>query len=107
MFDDWCNPAGIEIYREVNRPVLVRANQVFGGEVGLHQMTLAPALARQHGLVFNPLQPGHQFAWVRTNTGSWLALVVVEVATADGANQLAMQLWLQPHQFQLPHRDYR
>lgn len=103
MFDEWRNPPGIEIYRPVDRTVLVRSHQVFSGEVGSHQMSLSPTLARQHGLVIESLQPGRQLAWVRTNTGDWLALVIVEVATADGLNSLAMQLWLQRHQFQLPH----
>lgn len=107
MFDGWSNPPEIEIFREVDRPVVVRSNQLFAEQVGAHQMSLAPALARKHGLVFEALHPGHQFGWLRTNTGTWLALVLVEVATADGLNKLAMQLLLQPHQFQLPHRDYR
>ncbi|ORA28162.1 hypothetical protein [Mycobacteroides abscessus] len=69
-------------------------------------MSLNPTLARRHGLVIDALQTGRQLAWVRTNTGDWLALVVVEVTTADGLNHVTMQLWLQRHQFQLPHRDF-
>ncbi|ORB49412.1 hypothetical protein BST43_23405 [Mycobacteroides saopaulense] len=106
MFDLWENPPEVDIYRPVDRPVIVRLHQVFSGQVGSHQMSLSPTLARRHGLVIQSLHPGRQLAWVRTSTGDWLALVVVEVGTADGMNHVAMQLWLQRHQFQLPHRDF-
>ncbi|MEU9807020.1 hypothetical protein [Mycobacterium sp. NPDC050853] len=106
MFDHWENPSEIEIYRPVDRPVVVHTHQVFLGDVGSHQMNLGPPSAQKHGLVIESLHAGRQLAWVRRSTGEWLALVVVEVATADGLNNLTMQLWLQRHQFKLPHTDY-
>lgn len=85
---------------------MVLSHQVFSAQVGVYQMSRGPTLARQHGLVIDALQVGRQLGWVRTNTGDWLALVVVEVSTADGLNRVTMQLWLQRHQFQLPRREY-
>ncbi|WP_199347652.1 hypothetical protein [Mycobacteroides chelonae] len=69
-------------------------------------MSLSPPFARQHGLIIESLHPGRQLAWVRLNTGGWLALVTIEAQTADGLNSLAMDLWLQRHQFMLPHPNY-
>ncbi|EIC67171.1 hypothetical protein OUW_05543 [Mycobacteroides abscessus M93] len=86
--------------------MVVLTHQVFSGQVGSHQMSLSPTLARRHGLVIESLHPGRQLAWVRTSTGDWLALVAVQASTADGLNSLTMQLWLQRHQFQLPHGDH-
>ncbi|MGV0628580.1 hypothetical protein [Mycobacteroides chelonae] len=106
MFDTWENPPVGGIYRAVDRPVVVLTHQVLLGHTGSHQMTLSPPFARQHGLIIESLHPGRQLAWVRLSTGGWLALVTIEARTADGLNTLTMDLWLQRHQFMLPHNDY-
>ncbi|TDZ82784.1 hypothetical protein DE4585_01576 [Mycobacteroides salmoniphilum] len=103
MFDSWKGPPGVEIYRPIDRPVVVLTHQVLLGETGSRQMTLSPTPARRHGLVVESLHAGRQLAWVRRNTGGWLALVTIEARTADGLNSLTMDLWLQRHQFMLPH----
>lgn len=105
MFELWANSDG-GIYRAVDRPVVVLTHQVLLGHTGSHQMTLSPPFARQHGLIIESLHPGRQLAWVRLSTGGWLALVTIEARTADGLNTLTMDLWLQRHQFMLPHPSY-
>lgn len=106
MFDFWESPPSGSAYRPVDRPVIVLAHQLLVGSTGSHQMSLSPPFARQHGLIIESLHPGRQLAWVRLNTGGWLALVAIEAQTADGLNSLAMDLWLQRHQFMLPHPNY-
>ncbi|EIT89308.1 hypothetical protein MA4S0116R_3081 [Mycobacteroides abscessus 4S-0116-R] len=105
MFEHWRDCHAGEVYRPVDRSVVVLTHQVLSGETGSHRMSLSPTLARRHGLVIESLHPGRQLAWVRLNTGGWLALVTIEARTADGLNSLMMDLWLQRHQFRLPHRD--
>lgn len=106
MFDAWESPPVGGVYRPMDRPVVVLIHQVLLGDTGSHQMTLAPPFARQHGLIIESLHAGRQLAWVRLNTGGWLALVTIEARTADGLNSLKMDLWLQRHQFMLPHQNY-
>lgn len=106
MFESWVNAPGGEIYRPIDRPVLVLTHQVLAGDAGSHQMSLSPLFARRHGLVIESLHSGRQLAWVRLSTGGWLALVTIEARTADGLNSLTMDLWLQRHQFMLPHQNY-
>lgn len=106
MFDFWENPPEGGTYLAVDRPVVVLSHQVLLGDTGSHQMALSPPFARQHGLIIESLHPGHQLAWVRLSTGGWLALVTIEARTADGLNTLTMDLWLQRHQFMLPHPNY-
>ncbi|SIM00478.1 Uncharacterised protein [Mycobacteroides abscessus subsp. abscessus] len=106
VFDNWeCSPEG-GVYHPTDRPVVVHTHSVFLAEIGGHQMSLSPPFARQHGLVIESLHAGRQLAWVRLSTGAWLALVTIEAQTADGLNSLTMDLWLQRHQFRLPHRDF-
>ncbi|SIM08772.1 Uncharacterised protein [Mycobacteroides abscessus subsp. abscessus] len=107
MFDGWSNPPEIEIFREVDRAVVVRSHEVFGSGAGAHQLSLAPRLAREHGLVVRSMHEGRQVAWVRLSTGIWVGVITLESQTADGLNSVSMNLWLQRHQFQLPNRDYR
>ncbi|SIK10222.1 Uncharacterised protein [Mycobacteroides abscessus subsp. abscessus] len=85
----------------MDRAVVVLANQVLAGDIGSHQMARSPRHAREHGLIIQSLHLGRQLAWVRMNTGDWLALVIIEAHTADEVNSLTMTLWLQRHQFML------
>lgn len=101
MFDSWVNPPGVEICRRVDRPV-----QMFGTGLwcrpGQSSLSLAPGDVRAHGLKIGAFHPGQQVAWVRLSSGGWLAVVRVELSTADGSNTVDTALWLQPHQLRLP-----
>ncbi|BBX87862.1 hypothetical protein [Mycolicibacterium aubagnense] len=106
MFEGW----RAEVYRPVDRAVLVQTTTLWV-DAGPYSMGLPPRVAREHGLRFRYPHPGRQRAWVRRDNGQWLALIEVDVKTADGANTVTLQLWLQSHQFTLPrnpdHTGYR
>ncbi|MEU9806238.1 hypothetical protein [Mycobacterium sp. NPDC050853] len=97
MFDNWCDPPGVKILHRVDRPVVIYTHQVWPSAG--HSMRLGPLDARRHGLRIESLQPGRQAAWVRLDTGEWLALVFADVETADGRSKVTMQLWLKRHMF--------
>lgn len=42
---------------------------------------------------------GRQRAWIRLNTGAWLAAVDVPAGSANGRCRITMQLWLEPDAF--------
>ncbi|QSN49693.1 hypothetical protein I3U33_26215 (plasmid) [Mycobacteroides abscessus subsp. abscessus] len=68
-------------------------------------MSFAPPEVQKHGLKIDALQEGRQVAWIRQSHGEWLALVVINVASADGQSRLTMPLWIQGSAFRLPRAD--
>lgn len=100
MFEGWFDPPGIEILRRTDRPV-----EVFGTGLwcrpGRSSLSRAPGDVRAHGLKIGAFHPGQQLGWVRLSSGGWLAVVQVELSTADGGNTVDTVLWLQAHQLRL------
>ncbi|SHV73078.1 hypothetical protein [Mycobacteroides abscessus] len=115
MFDNWVDPPGVEILRQVDRRVIVDTHKVWSAPYwgprqpanteGVRPMSFAPPEVREHGLVIAPMQEGRQVAWIRRAFGEWLALVFVNASSADGRSQLTMPLWLQGSAFRLPRDD--
>lgn len=93
MFDDWVTVPGVEILWQLDRPVLVDTRKVWPTA----HMPFRPPTPRvqQHGANIKPRVEGRQVAWLRRNSGEYLALVVIAVRSADGASRMLMPLWVQ------------
>lgn len=100
VFDDWQPVPDVEIYRPMDRAVIVDGLRLWS--TGPRFDTIPPG-ARQHGLRVDALHSGRQRAWIRTAANTWVAVVDIEAYTRDGLNTLPITLWLMGHQLQLPH----
>lgn len=99
MFDRWENDAAYPTLFRVNRPVRVeiaRALPDIGA--GMRQDTL-PLWVRGFGLRLEPWMSARQVAWIRTSAGGFLAVVLLDAASANGHSAITMQLWLGPESF--------
>ncbi|WP_246241439.1 hypothetical protein [Mycolicibacterium madagascariense] len=57
-------------------------------------MDEVPLFVRSEGLLVEPRMPGHLIAWLRRSDGSWIAVVEVELFSANRRSRTTATLWL-------------
>lgn len=57
-------------------------------------MDEVPLWVRSGGLLVEPRMPGHLIAWVRRSDGGWVAVVELEVSSANRRSRATATLWL-------------
>lgn len=99
LFDRWKNDAAYPTLFPVDRPVRVEiARALPAGGARVRQDTL-PLWVRGCGLRLEPWMTARQVAWVRRSDGGFLAVVLLDAASANGHSAVTMQLWLGPESF--------
>lgn len=53
-----------------------------------------PLWVRSGGLCIKPRMPGHLIAWLRRSDGGWVAVVELEVCSANERSRVTATLWV-------------
>ncbi len=57
-------------------------------------MDEVPLFVRSGGLLVEPRMRGHLIAWLRRSDGGWVAVVELELSSANRRSRAAATLWL-------------
>ena len=57
-------------------------------------MDEVPLWVRSGGLFIEPRMPGQLIAWLRRSDGSWVAVVELELSSANRCSRATATLWL-------------
>lgn len=95
MFDDWSvELLGYRTLIAIDREVLVYTGRLFPS-AGDRRDSIAMWI-KSGGLHLEPWMPGRQTAWLKLDTGGWMAIVDVPAFSGNRLSRVAMQLWVLP-----------
>ena len=97
-FDQWKDTSDYPTLFVTDRPVLVDS-RVFPSAGAARRQDELALWIRGEGLRLDPWMAGRQIAWIRLNTGAWLASVQIPAASANRRCRITLQLWLEPDAF--------
>ncbi len=92
MFDDWQRSSEYPTLFPVSRPVWVNTARPLPGSGA--RMDEVPLWVRSGGLFIEPRMPGQLTAWLRRSDGSWVAVVELELSSANRRSRATATLWL-------------
>lgn len=95
MFDQWASELlGYRTLVAVDRDVLVYTGRMFP-PASVRRDGIA-MWVKSGGLHLEPWMPGRQIAWVKLDTGDWVAVVDVTAFSGNQLSQVVMRLWVIP-----------
>lgn len=66
-----------------------------------------PLWMRGAGVHLERVMPGRQIAWCLQSTGTWWAIVDIDVSSANGLSRLVLQTWVRAEHVQLDTAENR